>query len=404
MEYLAAEGLSRRITDLSKYIKKPGFFRNKRGSGAWDEVIYTLVGIDNANQLLIELAKIDPFLAVDCFEHVPQKIEVTDETKHFVTRQLINLFGSINPQAREAAVLKVVELGSITLSYLSDSLEKGNKVTKRASLKALAQFDDDPLAFKTIVLALENNNKWVRRDAQAILDNFELSKIEKIFEFLAQDEDAIPVLYNYKSSKKDLINSLSNDKNVNATVKSLIIDALSNTEANARQKAREYLAKWENNQIIDIVVKALDDQDRLIRKRAATTLRELGNTSMDNLDDPCPEVRGSAITALGKLGDANIVDKLIPYLQDEASDVRGSAITALGKLGDAQIIDKLIPYLQDEDPINRASTITALAKLGDAQIIDKLIPYLQDEASDVRGSARAALRNLGYDPNTLTKI
>jgi len=403
LEYLAAEGLRRRFSELSKYIKIPRFFRNKRGSGAWDEVIYTLVGITDVNQFLVQLAEIDPFLAVDCFEHVPQGIEVTDETRRFITRQLIDLLGSKNPQAREAAVSKVVQLGSITLSYLIDLLETGNKVSKRASLKALAQFDDEPLAIKAIVLALENN-KWVRKDAKAILDRMESSK----FEFLAPDENATAILFKNQLS----INNLSNDNNIDATIKSLIIQALSSTEKNVRQNARKNLAKLADNQVINIIIEALDDQSSLIRKKAATTLRVLENTSectrivkalMDNLDDPYPEVRGATITALAKLGDASIVDKLIPGLQDEDPINRGSTITALAKLGDARIVDKLIPCLQDEASDVRGSAITALAKLGDARIVDKLIPCLQDEASDVRGSAITALAQLG-DASIVDKL
>lgn len=58
LEYLAAEALLRRFADLSQYIKKTGFFKNKRRNGAWDEVVYTLVGITDAQIIY----KITPYL------------------------------------------------------------------------------------------------------------------------------------------------------------------------------------------------------------------------------------------------------------------------------------------------------------------------------------------------------
>jgi len=371
LEYLAAEGLLRRFSELSKYIKKPGFHQNKRASGAWDEVIYTLVGITDANPFLVGLAKVDPFLAVDCFEHVPQRIEVTDETRQVITRQLIDLLGSINPQAREAAVLKIVQLGRITLSYLIDLLEKDNKVAKRASLKAMAQFDDEPLAIKAIVLALENIDKWVRKDAQAILDRIEPSEFESLAQ--EQDDNVVAILEKYRS--------------------------VASTEA---------LGELGDASRVDKLIPYLLDKNPDVRASTIRALGKLGDASIVEKLIPClpdenPNVRSSAITALAKLGDASIVEKLIPCLPDEYSNVRGSAITALAKLGDASIVEKLIPYLPDKSPYVRASTIRALGELGDASIVEKLIPYLRDGNQNVRDSAITALAKLG-DASIVDKL
>ena len=120
-----------------------------------------------------------------------------------------------------------------------------------------------------------------------------------------------------------------------------------------------------------------------------------------------PRVRGSAVLALGKLGDA-----AKPYLEDIAdilkdktvdSSVRGSAASALGNLGDAAkpYLEDIADILKDKtvDSSVRGSAASALGNLGDAAK-----PYLEDIAdilkdktvdSSVRGSAASALGNLG---------
>ncbi|MEK8015242.1 MAG: HEAT repeat domain-containing protein [Candidatus Parabeggiatoa sp.] len=437
LEYLAAEGLLRRFSDLSKYIKKPGFHRNKRGSGAWDEVIYTLVGITDVNPFLVQLAKIDPFLAVDCFEHSPQEVEVTDESRHFITRQLIDLLGSINPQAREAAVLKLVQLGHITLPYLIDLLEKGNKVAKRASLKALAQFDDEPLAFKNVVLALKNSNKWVRKDAQAVLDRIEPSKFESLVQ--EHDENVVAILEEYgyvgsteplpeeddisfeeienKDKVRELITRLSttdDSKLYQSIVESLIqlgsaaveplISALSSQNEKLRRRVPTILAKLGDNRAIEPLLEACNDESKGVRDKTKNALTKFAGTQIITvnqidklvpyLENKSPNVRKIIRNILGQLDSSQIVDKLIPYLQDKNPAIRASTISVLAQLGDAQIVDKLIPCLQDEHPEVRGTIKNVLVQLGDAQIVDKLIPFLQDKNPSVRVITIKALAQL----------
>jgi len=53
------------------------------------------------------------------------------------------------------------------------------------------------------------------------------------------------------------------------------------------------------------------------------------------------DVRGSAATALGRIGSEKAVDPLISALKDEANDVRGSAIKALGRIASEMPVDDL---------------------------------------------------------------
>jgi vesicle coat complex subunit len=109
------------------------------------------------------------------------------------------------------------------------------------------------------------------------------------------------------------------------------------------------------------------------------------------LQDKANNVRGSAATALGRIGLEQAVNPLIKCLRDEANIVRGRAATALGQIGSEQAVNPLIECLQDEARNVRGSAAAALGQIGSEQAVKPLIECLRDDANDVRGSAVTAL-------------
>ncbi|MBE9119176.1 HEAT repeat domain-containing protein, partial [Lusitaniella coriacea LEGE 07157] len=120
-------------------------------------------------------------------------------------------------------------------------------------------------------------------------------------------------------------------------------------------------------------------------------------TLIQRLADKDSDVRGSAASALGKLGNSSqlVIDALFQCLADEDSDVRVRAAFALGKLGNSSqlVIDALFQCLTDENWSVRGSAASALGKLGNSSqlVIDALFQCLADEDSDVRVRAAFAL-------------
>jgi len=118
------------------------------------------------------------------------------------------------------------------------------------------------------------------------------------------------------------------------------------------------------------LVKALSDEDRDIRKDAASALGEIDDERaveplIKALSDDNWLVRSTAARVLGFFSDARAVESLIRALGDEHDDVRDDAASALGKIGDARAVVPLIKALGDEDRYVREAAKEALEKLAD---------------------------------------
>ncbi|MCI5149653.1 MAG: CHAT domain-containing protein, partial [Candidatus Electrothrix sp. MAN1_4] len=181
LEYFAAEYLLQHLDNFPEYvIRKPGFSRHQRKGQPWDEVIYTLAGIAEPNALLKKIAETDPFLAEDCFEHLPMEAEISPEALTFVLKRLIDFFDSRSVEVRKVAVARLVKIGDATIPYLTKMLQSKRRkhVVKRSALRVLAAFDNFE-ALYAVFSALDDTG-WVRKDAQKILDDLDNKKIQTL--------------------------------------------------------------------------------------------------------------------------------------------------------------------------------------------------------------------------------
>ena len=83
-------------------------------------------------------------------------------------------------------------------------------------------------------------------------------------------------------------------------------------------------------------------------------------------------IRLTAASALGTVGDSRAVDPLIAALDDQM-EVNEMAALALGEIGDPRAVESLTKTLGDENWEVRSSAAKALEKIGDDRAIDPLI-------------------------------
>ncbi|MGC9516898.1 MAG: HEAT repeat domain-containing protein [Methanomicrobiales archaeon] len=125
----------------------------------------------------------------------------------------------------------------------------------------------------------------------------------------------------------------------------------------------------EKEQIVDYIVKKLEDEDSSVRR--------------------------VAVEALGNMGNDKAVDSLIKLLNDENQRIRNKTEKALIKIG-KPALDPLISALKFEENVVRASAARSLGKLMDKEAILPLIDTLKDEDKQVRKEAALSLMHIGW--------
>ncbi|ADZ08722.1 PBS lyase HEAT domain protein repeat-containing protein [Methanobacterium lacus] len=196
----------------------------------------------------------------------------------------------------------------------------------------------------------------------------------------------------------------------------------------------------EESKDVDGLIRALKNEDYLIRKDAAISLKRLGDertvgalieslkyeswqdeftvliavreNSAEALGiigdkiavpalietllvDSDEEVRWKAAAALGRLKDDRGVDALITALNDVSWAVRRNATIALGDIGNEKGYEPLLNSLTDSDWHVRKYAAIALGKIGDERAIKPLVNTLKDTDSDVRWKSVMALGKIG---------
>lgn len=152
-----------------------------------------------------------------------------------------------------------------------------------------------------------------------------------------------------------------------------------------------------NDKTVDTLCRLLQEGDEADRCYAARTLGVLKNAAaceplMERLRDKDIDVCVDAATALGNIGDPEVVPALIESLENESSGEIATAVTeALGKIGDARAIDALLKVVA-ERPEGlewdgdwdtwwdvQLEAVKALGVTGDSRAVDALISILDDE-------------------------
>jgi HEAT repeat protein len=173
--------------------------------------------------------------------------------------------------------------------------------------------------------------------------------------------------------------------------------------------------------VADRLVPALSDDTPAVRRAVADLLGSVATPAATTAlcraitDDPDPEVRATAVSALGQqfsgrqptrpTGDADrpdaAVEALLTALTDDP-EVRERVPDALGRLGDERATESLIDALSADTPSDgsaddtavRRAAANALGNLGDPQAVEPLLAALDDPDDLIREQAAVSLGQL----------
>ncbi|MEI8291440.1 MAG: HEAT repeat domain-containing protein [Verrucomicrobiota bacterium] len=181
---------------------------------------------------------------------------------------------------------------------------------------------------------------------------------------------------------------------------------------NAYGKSISVLSAPEKAAAIKRLKQSLKSREVEIRRRAALTLGEVGETSgvptmIDDLSKATGRDRGNVVVALRVLKDKRAIPALRMALKDESAYVRGIAVLTLGELKATEAYDEIVSLTKDkgDKPGDKnaggldcvimppaCGACYALGALGDERAIPILIEVLTD--NELQWCAQQALEAL----------
>lgn len=270
----------------------------------------------------------------DLLQQVNEQItlDTFDPTNQGLLQQLVEGLGDPRGLIRLRFAETLGDIGEPATPYLQTALANHpNVVVRRAAAKTLTLIADERAVPTLLEAFLTDEDTVVRSSSAGALARTGEAAVPALLDILAspdQSEDikghaAWALAFIGSEASEYLYNALDSDS---VDVRCAVIGAIAHV---AQEKSDEQSCK--------ILISALTD--------------------------PEPTIRATSAAAFAQINHLPAIPHLVLALQDSDVEVRKAAVSSLGKLGDASLLDALRRALQDEAPI-----IQTLAKLAINQI------------------------------------
>ena len=269
---------------------------NLRRSGKWDQVIIALCGIvENPEEIVSKLARIDPLLAVDCLQ---------------------------------SGI--VISLEQVIDDFIEAS-ESEDADLRNAAITALGLIGDDKI-ISILIQALDDVSKSVNEFASDALVKFGKLAVQPLIKHLRETTDEKAVYS---------INALSQ---IGKQSHEFLISAASQ-ETNTLIKLRLFttMIRMRHVDFIPILQSYMSLEDENLRQISIEGIGIIGNSAstqllIDHLDNTKNNIShiASIASALGNIGDPIAIPTLIDLLTDEEWPIHISAYLALKKINTSE--------------------------------------------------------------------
>jgi HEAT repeat protein/tRNA A-37 threonylcarbamoyl transferase component Bud32 len=263
-----------------------------------------------------------------------------------VQKALEELLKDTNKLVRQAALGGLAGMGGATNTELICSLllDSDVDVINKAS-DVIVQLND-PETVKYLIPAMKDENEFSRRAAVEILNEIgTTSSIKYLLEAVA-DED-----WWVRSRASDALAKIGGPRVVDA-----VLELIKDKDEDIRRAAIEILNSCGDKRAVDRLIEATEDTDWWVSERAADALAGLGDKkaapAIVKMIDRNGRSLPVALRSLGKLGGAESLDKVLPYLQRSEKEVRIAAIEAATELAGerhAEIVRAQIQQAMDSN-------------------------------------------------------
>ena len=275
---------------------------------------------------------------------------------------------------------------------LEMQLKDPNKMVRGAALSALATRKNTSISIEKVANVLLDSDLDVQSKAVDVLIRLKHKDTVQYLLPALKDESEYT-----RRAAVEVLNEVGNENSVQQ-----LLGAIKDDDWWVRSRAGDALAEIGGPKVVDSVVALIKSEDEDIRRTAIEILNSTKDErAVDGLilatDDTDWWVRERAVDALTKIGSPKALPKIESMLgADPKTDT--VVVRALGKIGNASHIAKIVPMLRRPDREIQVEAIKALSHLADethVETVRKLLKKIQQsEEHTIINAADTALKSL----------
>ena len=287
-------------------------------------IIEDVVSIDMVPDLINRMGGKDPAIKI----HIMRLL--TKFNKDEINRAFEMQLSDSNKLVRSAALDALRDRkGHVTIEKVAKILLDPDLEVQGKAVDVLIKLNH-PETIQFLVPALKDESEYTRRAAVEVLNEVcDPNSIKDLLEAIKDDDWWV------RARAGDALAEIGGPKVVNS-----VLELVKDKDEEIRRTAIEILNATKDENAVDTLIKATDDQDWWVRERAVDALAQIGSKKA------LPKLVGMlgrnaktdtvVVRALGKLGDADIISKIVPMLKRPELDIQIEAIKAIAHLADEE--------------------------------------------------------------------
>jgi serine/threonine-protein kinase len=311
-------------------------------------IIEEIVTEDMVPDLIARMGGKDPTIKI----HLINLLARFDSTEinHALEMQL----GDGNKLVRSAALGALAQRGGrVDVAKVSKLLLDPDLDVQNKAVDVLVKINH-PETIRYLVPALKDESEYTRRAAVEVLN--EIGNVNAVKDLLQaiKDDD-----WWVRARAGDALAEIGGPKVVDS-----VLQLIRDKDEDIRRTAIEILNATKDERAVDELLKATDDSDWWVRERAVDALSHIGSSKavpkLVSMLGKNPKTDTVVVRALGKLGNHEVLDKIVPLLKRPERDIQVEAIKAISHLVDekrAETIKKVLQKIKQSDD----STIVNMA-------------------------------------------
>ncbi|MGI9203412.1 MAG: HEAT repeat domain-containing protein [Woeseiaceae bacterium] len=271
-----------------------------------------------------------------------------------INRALEFQLNDTNRMVRSAALSSLAKReGPINIDKVAARLQDSDLEVQNKAVDVIVKINH-PDTIQYLVGALKDESEYTRRSAVEVLNEIgDPNSVKELFQAIKDDDWWV------RARAGDALAEIGGPKVVNSVLK-LITDK----DEDIRRTAIEILNSVKDEAAVDALMTATDDSDWWVRERAVDALAQMGSKkALPKLLDMLGSGGKSdtvIVRAIGKLGDADVISKILPMLNRPEREIQVEAIKAISHLADEDHADTVRSVLlevkksEDKTIINNA--------------------------------------------------